>query len=164
MGNIRKKFLKFILVMSVILIFFSGCANLPSPGISKTNADEDASGIEDQAGTSEEEQAVQQIYRFTDIPVPENFKIDRKKSFIYEAGSIKAGIITYSGWSNLEKLVDFYKNEMLKYDWEILSIFEHTGVTLIYIKEGWNCTVRLSSKNLGGSTIEIQIGPISASK
>lgn len=146
-------------------VLFSGCAPMSGQGTPNFDDDETDSPISQQNNKETDSSEVEEAtptYRFTDVPIPSKFKMDRAKSFIYEAGSIKAGIITYSGWSGLDKLVDFYKNEMKNYEWELVNTFEHKNVTLFYSKDGWNCTVRISSGNLGRSTVEIQIGPTSA--
>lgn len=157
--------LNFTLILAGIVFLFYGCAALSATDMSTTSSDEPNFAEEEQSGTEIEtnkDKSSTAPYRFTDVPVPSKFKLDRKRSFIYESGSIKAGFIIYTGWASLDALVDFYKTEMLTYDWELVSIFEHTDVGMVFAKEGWNCSVRLTSRSLGGSKIEIQIGPISA--
>ncbi len=159
------KALKFVMGFLGILILWNGCANFPNRPTSNPDISEMNSSGSTQLETESKENTDQRsevAYRFTDIPVPAKFKLLREKSFIYQAGTIKAGIVTYTGWSKLETLIDFYKKEMPSFDWEIVNIFEHENVTLLYAKEGWNCTVRIYSKNLGGSKIEILIGPINS--
>ena len=151
--NILDKYFRFVAMLLGTTILFcscSGAADLRS--ISSEQSEMDSAADKDESA--------EVSYRFTDVPVPSKFKLDRAKSFIYEAGSFKAGIITYSGWSKLDTLVDFYKKEMTNFEWEMISIFEHNDITLVYSKEGWSCTVHLSSGNLGASKIRIQIGPV----
>ena len=154
--NILDKYFRFVAMLLGTTILFCSCANL-----SGQNAPESGDAdLRSMGSATDEDQSAEVSYRFTDVPVPSKFKLDRRKSFIYEAGSFKAGIITYTGWSKLDALVDFYKKEMPDFEWKMISIFEHNDITLVYSKEGWNCTVNLSSANLGGSRITIKIGPI----
>lgn len=155
--------LRLIVILTGSAILFCGCANLSGQNAPESDAADMSSESTEQSetdSTSGEDQSAEASYRFTDIPVPSKFKLDRDKSFIYEAGSFKAGMITYTGWSKLDALVDFYKKEMSNFEWEMISVFEHNDVTLVFSKEGWSCTVNLSSGNFGGSKIRIQIGPI----
>jgi len=147
-NNINKK-LQFFVLLIWAPILWSGCAIFNSQNALDSPKNETGSTV-----------PAEGAYRFTDIPVPTNFKLDRKKSFIYQSGLIKAGILTYSGWSKLETIIDFYKEEMPNLDWEIINTFEHNSVIMHYRKDGWNCVIKLDSKKLGGSKIEIQIGPI----
>lgn len=159
------RYLKLIVILTGSTILFCGCANLSAQNAPGPVTADMSSTSSEQAETDSatgENQTPEASYRFTDVPVPSRFKLDRDKSFIYEAGSFKVGMITYTGWSKLDALVDFYKKEMPNFEWEMISIFEHKDVTIVFSKEGYNCTVNISSSNLGGSRIRIQIGPINA--
>lgn len=161
--NTLDKYFRLVTMLIGMAILFCGCANLSGQNQPDSGAADMGSTSSEQSETDSatgKDQSAKASYRFTDVPVPSKFKLDRDKSFIYEAGSFKAGTITYNGWSKLDALVDFYKKEMPNFEWEMISIFEYDAVTLVYSKEGWNCTVHLSSGNLGGSKIRIQIGPI----
>lgn len=137
-------------------MLFSQCAHQPEIDLTESNNSE----IRATTSSAKDGQSAEQTYQFTDVPVPSKFKLDRERSFIYEAGTFKAGAITYTGWSKIEALVNFYKNEMSDLGWEIISTFNYKDVTLIFAKVGWNCTVRISHRRFGGSKIEIQIGPV----
>lgn len=176
MGNFKantlynlQKIIGLAILLTGMSVFYSGCETLPGPsatGYSEAKASSpEAEQSESDAPPGEEqkeEQKVEKSYRLTDVPVPGKFKMDRDKTFIYESGSIKAGIITYTGRAKLEALVDFYKKNMPEYEWEMVSIFEHNDVTIVYSKEGWRCNINLSVGSMRGSRIRIQIGPIDA--
>lgn len=152
--------LKLVVVLLGILILPNGCAYISAHRPLGPKTSETDSQLETETDDNgNEKPGSTKTYRFTDVPVPAKFKLDREKSFIYQAGDFKAGMMSYKGWSKLETLVDFYKKEMAAFNWKIVSIFEHKDVTLVYAKEGWNCIVKIYYKNLGGSKIEIQIGP-----
>ena len=163
MANTLDKYFRFVAMLLGTAILFYGCANLSgqnAPESDDADMSSTSPGQQETELTAGKDQSAEISYRFTDVPVPYKFKLDRDKSFTYEAGSFKAGTITYTGWSKLDALVDFYKKEMPAFEWEMVSIFEHNDVTIVFSKEGWNCTVNLSSGNLGGSKIRIQIGPV----
>ncbi len=165
MFSSSNRYLKLIVILTGSAILFCGCANLSANRMPETDPADMSSTSSEQSetdSTNGEDQRAEASYRFTDVPVPSKFKLDRSKSFTYEAGSFRVGLIIYNGWSNLDALVDFYKKEMPNFEWEMISIFEHNDVTIAYSKEGWSCTVNISSGNLGGSKIRIQIGPINA--
>ena len=99
-------------------------------------------------------------YPFSDIPYPQGYAFDSNKSFIYEAGSgtVKVGRFIYTGWSDFDAVVSFYENEMINKGWKLVNAIKHETTVLNYQKEGWVCTVMMSSK-MGQVFIEIQAGP-----
>lgn len=100
------------------------------------------------------------VYPFSDIPYPQGYSFDSNKSFVYESGSgaVKVGRFIYSGWSDFDGVVNFYENEMLNKGWKLVNAIKHETTVLNYQKEGWVCTVMMSSK-MGQVFIEIQAGP-----
>ena len=100
------------------------------------------------------------VYPFSDIPYPQGYAFDSNKSFIYEAGSgtVKVGRFIYTGWSDFDAVVSFYENEMINKGWKLVNAIKHETTVLNYQKEGWVCTVMMSSK-MGQVFIEIQAGP-----
>lgn len=164
MHSFSDRYLKIVIMLIGSAFLFYGCANLSGQSIPESDDDMDSTTSEQADSDTAEggNQKAEASYRFIDVPVPSKFKLDRTKSFIYEAGSFKAGIITYTGWTKIDGLADFYKKNMPAHQWEMVSIFEHSDVTLVYSKEGWSCSVNISSSNLGGSRIRIHIGPVNA--
>ena len=100
------------------------------------------------------------VYPFSDIPYPQGYAFDSSKSFIYEAGSgtVKVGRFIYTGWSDFNGVVIFYENEMINKGWKLVNAIKHEVTVLNYEKEGWVCTLMISSK-MGQVFIEIQAGP-----
>ena len=142
MNNYRRVFAKISLVVCILLLLF-GCAEL---------------GTKNSADTGDKDSTSH--YRFSDVPIPAPFKLDREKSFVYEAGvsKIKIGRLIYTGNSKLDDLAAFYQNEMPKSGWTLVRTIEQAGIGLLYEKQGWSCLVNLSSSFLQ-STVEIQLGP-----
>lgn len=99
-------------------------------------------------------------YRFSDVPVPASFKLDREKSFVYETGSsaVKIGRLFYTGMSRVDDLVAFYQGEMVNNGWSLVRIIEQSNTIMLYEKKGWVCTVYITGGTFR-STIEIQLGP-----
>lgn len=128
-----------------MFLFFSACAEM------QTTSSASGSSVEKESTTH---------YRFTDVPVPGKFKLDRDKSFIYETGNskIKVGRLFYSGSGKMEEVAAFYQGEMTGHGWALIRSMEQSGITLLYEKQGWSCLVAINS-SFGQSTIEIQLGP-----
>ncbi|MDD5355687.1 MAG: hypothetical protein PHY56_04075 [Candidatus Omnitrophica bacterium] len=130
--------LVFIIILSV---FLAGCSTTGYYHI-------DSKGLE-----------ASDISRFDDIPVPSGFKFLPLDSFVYESGKIRIGVLEYCGKSYPYKIVEFYRDNMPNYGWQILNIIEGKETTLSFSKEKEICIVKFSYKGNLGSLI-ISISPL----
>jgi len=133
----------------IVTIGIYGCADLyPSRSIS-----EKESGIRKPIPTS---------YRFEDIPLPSGMSLNRRESFIYETKATKAGLLVYEGRTEMEKLANFFKQQMPNHQWRMVSNFELHNVMLIFIKEGWCSVIYIvpQPQEEEVKRIEIRVGPI----
>jgi hypothetical protein len=105
-------------------------------------------------------QAVLTSYQFEDIPLPSGMTLNRKESFLYETRATKAGLLIYEGKGEMDRLSDFFKKQMPKYQWRLMSNFELHNVMLTFIKEGWNSIIYILPQEGEMKRIEIRVGPI----
>lgn len=99
-------------------------------------------------------------YRFDDIPLPSGVTLNRKESFVYETRTTRTGLLVYEGKGEMEKLANFFKDQMPKYQWRLLSNFELHNVMLTFIKEGWSSVIYIQPQEDEIKRIEIRVGPI----
>jgi len=99
-------------------------------------------------------------YRFEDIPLPPGMTLNRKESFLYETGTTKTGLLIYEGKGEMEKLSNFFKQEMPKNEWRLVSNFELHNVMLNFIKEGWSSIIYILPQDGEMKRLEIRVGPI----
>ena len=104
--------------------------------------------------------SVTTTYRFEDIPLPSGLNLNRKESFIYETKATKTGLLVYEGKGEMEKLANFFKQQMPNYQWRLVSNFELNNVMLTFIKEGWSSVIYIIPKEDEIKRIEIRVGPI----
>jgi hypothetical protein len=108
----------------------------------------------------EAKQPIATSYRFEDIPLPPGMTLNQKESFIYEARATKTGVLIYEGRGEMEKLSSFFKQQMPKYQWRLMSNFEIHNVMLTFIKEGWISIITILPQEGETKRIEIRVGPI----
>jgi hypothetical protein len=108
----------------------------------------------------EVKQTLSTSYRFEDIPLPPGMTLNRKESFLYETRTTKAGLLIYEGKGEMEKLSNFFKQEMPKNEWRLVSNFELHNVMLTFIKEGWSSIIYILPQDGEMKRIEIRVGPI----
>ena len=107
------------------------------------------------------EKPIPTSYRFEDIPLPSGMNLNRKESFVYETKTTKAGLLVYEGKGQMERLANFFKQQMPNYQWRMVSNFELNNVMLIFIKEGWSSVIYITPQQEDEmKRIEIRVGPI----
>jgi hypothetical protein len=108
----------------------------------------------------EVKQPILTSYRFEDIPLPPGMALNRKESFLYETRATKTGLLIYEGKGEMEKLSNFFKQQMPKNDWRLVSNFELHNVMLTFIKEGWSSIIYILPQDGEMKRLEIRVGPI----
>jgi hypothetical protein len=108
----------------------------------------------------EVKQPISTSYRFEDIPLPPGMTFNRKESFLYETRATKTGLLIYEGRGEMEKLSNFFKQQMPKYEWRLVSNFELHNVMLTFIKEGWSSIIYILPQEGEMKRLEIRVGPI----
>lgn len=146
----EKKKMTRVIGTGVILIFVVaalGCADLFS---TQTIREREAAM----------EQTISTTYRFEDIPLPAGMVFNRKESFIYETRATKTGLLVYEGRGEMDKLANFFKQQMPNHKWGLVSNFELHNVMLTFIKEGWTSIIYIIPQGEEKKRIEIRVGPI----
>jgi len=105
----------------------------------------------------------QVMLKFSDIPVPLGFKLLAEDSYTFESVGIRVGILKYYGNANVEQVVNFYKDQMPLYNWNLLNAIEYGERLLNFDREAETCIVRLLPKG-NHITISIALGPKSEAK
>ena len=144
-GRRRAFWAGMVIVLLILGVF--GCKNLFPY---RTLRDREPEGKQ-RIGTS---------YRFEDIPLEPGMTLNQKESFIYEARTIKTGVLIYEGRGEMEKFSSFFKQQMPKYQWKLVSNFEIHNVMLTFIKEGWISIITILPQEGETKRIEIRVGPI----
>lgn len=99
-------------------------------------------------------------YRFEDIPLPPGMTLNRRESFIYETKATRAGLLIYEGKGEMERLANFFKQQMPNHQWRLVSNFELRNVMLTFIKEGWSSVIYILPQDDETKRLEIRVGPI----
>ncbi len=83
--------------------------------------------------------------RIKDLPIPAGYLYRTDKSMILEYGQVQAGILLYEGSATAGDLVAFYRREMPKFDWNMMSMIEREDIRIMFEKAGKNCEVMIKS-------------------
>ncbi len=99
-------------------------------------------------------------YDFNDVLIPGELKLEREASFIYQTVGLTAGVLVFSGRVELNSLIDFFKNNMTKDNWQIISSIKSERNMMLFKKEKRWCVVSIKEKKLFDTETEIWVAPI----
>jgi hypothetical protein len=99
-------------------------------------------------------------YDFNDVLIPGELKLEREASFIYQTSGLTAGVLVFSGRVELSSLIDFFKNNMSKDNWQIISSIKSERNMMLFKKEKRWCVVSIKEKELFDTETEIWVAPI----
>ncbi|PIP18619.1 MAG: hypothetical protein COT38_00270 [Candidatus Omnitrophica bacterium CG08_land_8_20_14_0_20_41_16] len=141
-----KVFKKFFLTAACYLlttVFLTGCAMFETKGGETTASDP----LQSQA-----------LLRFSDIPIPLNFKLLPQESYSFESSGIRVALLRYQGKASLDRLNSFYKEQMPMFNWSLLNIIEYGDCMLNFEREGESCIININPKG-SLAVVSISLGP-----
>jgi hypothetical protein len=133
-----------IALLSFAAIAFSGCAMLSKKEGPPTRA---PSLLEPSL-----------TLKFSDVPVPAGFKFLAQDSYSFESAGVRVGVLKYKGRANPDLVVNFYKEQMPMYNWNLLNIVEYGESLLNFERENESCIIGLLAKGRT-VTITVSVGP-----
>ncbi len=141
-------FLRNIIVI-ILLLSFSGCA---------TTSEQSSFESESEETHTTSTLAVTAKLRFPDVPVPVGFKLIEDKSFVFQTENTRVALLKYLGRARQEDLVDFYKEQMLFYNWNLLNMVEYERSILNFERAEQSCIITIEPKGRA-KIITISVAP-----
>jgi hypothetical protein len=151
MGVVKRVGL-FVGMLGLLVVFatFWGCATFT--GETTGAGTPEAEGIEGP-------QAPEPVYYdFDDVLVPLELKVDKGKSFVYQAPDFKAGILSLSGGVEIDSLVRFFENNMAKDNWRLISAFKSPRTIMFFNKPNRSCIINITERQFN-TDVEIWVAP-----
>ncbi len=136
-----KSIYSFVLLAFVIGI--SGCVST----LSKGNITKNDALLEPSA-----------VVKFVDIPIPAGFKIIPLDSYSFESSGVRVGVLKYQGKASSDRVINFYKEQMPMYNWNLLNVVQYGEMLLNFDREAETCIIRLLPKG-NNMAISISLGP-----
>lgn len=147
------------IVTLVFLISLSSCGLMHKPEASQPQKASSSTTSQSGAKVTHVQPAISMIPEFDDIPIPAELSRDEDRSFIYEAPGVTMGVIGYSGYYKGGSIAKFFRNEMLKHDWQFLNAFSEGDRYLInFIKPNKSCLISVEEGSLS-TRVTIKVGP-----
>ena len=139
-----------ILLLSLVLaILFSGSA-------CKTMSFENGGSAGNVAPAPPEPSPV--YYDFDDVLIPQELKLDTDNCFVYRASGISAGVLVLSGRVEVNSLVAFFENNMIKDNWALVSVVRTPRTLMLFKKENRTCVITVRATSIT-TNLEIWVAP-----
>lgn len=138
----RRGFLVYLVLFSFIL-GLTGCSLLPKKQKPMTGS----AALEPQP-----------LQKFADIPVPANFKLLPLNSYSFESSGVRVCVLKYQGKATPDQVINFYREQMPMYNWNLLNIVEYGDRMLNFDRDNETCVVSLLPK-WKSVLITISVGP-----
>jgi len=100
----------------------------------------------------------QMALKFSDVPVPAGFKFVSQESYSFESTGVRVGMLKYRGKANPDQVVNFYKEQMPIYNWNLINAIEYGQRLLNFEREQESCIVTMLAKG-NSVTLTISVGP-----
>mgnify|MGYP001584434816 CR=1 FL=1 len=96
--------------------------------------------------------------KFSDVPVPAGFKLLPQNSYSFESSGVRVGVLKYQGKANPDQVINFYKEQMPMFNWNLLNVIEYGDRLMNFERENETCIISLLPK---GNTVTIvaSVGP-----
>lgn len=102
--------------------------------------------------------AAGRYYDFDDIQVPNQLKLDTKRSLIFRAGKFKAGVLVFTDNLEVESLINFFVDTMQKDNWVLQGSYKYPRVALFFAKKGKTAIIHILESTMS-TEVSIWVAP-----
>ena len=133
----NKRIANFAIILSVSLLFFTGC------GLFKTKPKSPSNNTQKPANKG----PAPLYYDFGDVLIPGELKVNKEESFVYNSIGFSAGVLVLNGRVDANSLIAFFKNNMAKDNWKKVCSFQSAHTLMLFQKENRWCVVSIHESN-----------------
>jgi hypothetical protein len=133
--------------MLVLMVLLAACSSTP-----KTTDGSDAK--------EKDQKNAPLYYDFGDVLVPRELKLNAKSSFVYQTSGFTAGVLVFESKADRVSLIEFFDNNMIKDNWQVVSAFKSPRTLLLFQKENRWCVINITDTSWD-TMVEIWVAPFS---
>jgi hypothetical protein len=113
------------------------------------------------ATVSNEQLKPQTIMKFSDIPVPAGVKSLPQQSYSFENSGIRMAVLKYQGKANIDQVINFYKEQMPAYNWNLINVIEYGQRLLNFDRENETCIITVERAGFWNedALVTVSLGP-----
>ncbi len=100
----------------------------------------------------------QTTLKFSDVPVPVGLKSLPQQSYSFESSGVRVGVLKYQGKANADQVINFYKEQMAMYNWNLVNVVEYGQRLINFERENETCIITIEPRG-NSVTLIISLGP-----
>jgi hypothetical protein len=89
---------------------------------------------------------------------PRQLTVNKKLSFVYRTPGFSAGVLSLKGRVEMNSLLSFFHNNMIKDNWRLVSSFKSMRTIMLFQKENRWCVINITEKDFY-TYVEIWVSP-----
>ncbi len=135
----------------VTMLLFFGCSSFStlSPKGSQNSGD---STVNQSRGNAP-------LYHdFKDVLIPGELKKDMDASFMIDTPGFSAGVLAFKGRVEINSLIAFFQNNMVKDNWRPISALKSTRTMMLYQKDNRWCVIKINEEEFN-THVEVWVAP-----
>jgi len=103
----------------------------------------------------------QAILKFADVPIPAGLKSLPQESYSFENAGVRVAVLKYQGKANIDQLINFFKEQMPMYNWNLINIIEYGQRLLNFERENETCIITIQVAGFWNedALVTISLGP-----
>ncbi len=103
----------------------------------------------------------QAVLKFSDLPIPQGLKPLPQISYAFENAGVRVAVLKYQGKANIDQVINFYKEQMPMYNWDLINIIEYGQRLLNFERENETCiiTVQVAGFWNEDALVTVSLGP-----
>lgn len=107
----------------------------------------------------------QAILKFADLPIPTGLKSLPQVSYSFQNAGVRVAVLKYQGKANIDQVINFYKEQMPMYNWNLINIIEYGQRLLNFERENETCIITIQAAGFWNedALVTISLGPKSQS-
>jgi hypothetical protein len=102
--------------------------------------------------------SIGRYYDFDDVQVPSGMELQSDESLLFKVGDYKAGLLVLSDRVEMNSLVNFFQEAMIKDNWTLKSTFKYPKAALFFAKPGKTCIISINEGTFS-TRVEIWVAP-----
>jgi hypothetical protein len=103
----------------------------------------------------------QAILKFSDLPIPAGLKSLPQVSYSFENAGVRVAVLKYQGKANIDQVINFFKEQMPMYNWNLINIIEYGQRLLNFERENETCIITIQVAGFWNedALVTISLGP-----
>lgn len=113
------------------------------------------------ATVSENKLEPQAILKLSDVPIPAGLKALPQTSYSFENAGMRVAVLRYQGKVNIDQMINFYKEQMPTYNWNLVNIIEYGQRLLNFERDNETCIITMQVAGFWNedTLVTISLGP-----